>query len=70
MVYLAPATIIFLEDYSICILTQEAFNLLSQHNLQAPMLILKVLAKRLRSTLELVEELQDGKVSDRIIDRI
>jgi hypothetical protein len=42
-------------------MTQEAFNSLAQHNAQALMPILKVLAKRLRSTLQLVEDLQDGK---------
>ena len=55
------ASVVALEDCSISIMTQEAFNSLAQHNAQALMPILKVLAKRLRSTLRLVEDLQDGK---------
>jgi CRP-like cAMP-binding protein len=42
-------------------MTQETFNHLAQHNPQSLMPILKVLAKRLRSTLGLVESLQEGK---------
>ena len=51
----------FLEDCTISIMTQEAFNSLAQHNPEALMPILKVLAKRLRATLTLVEDLQEGK---------
>ncbi|MZG54601.1 MAG: cyclic nucleotide-binding domain-containing protein [Nitrospinae bacterium] len=57
------ASVVALEDCSISIMTQEAFNSLAQHNAQALMPILKVLAKRLRATLQLVEGLQDGKKS-------
>ena len=57
------ATVVALEDCAITIMTQETFNYLAQHNPQALMPILKVLAKRLRSTLALVEDLQDGKGS-------
>ena len=50
-----------LEDCSISVMTQEAFNSLAQQNAQALMPILKILAKCLRSNLKLVEDLQDGK---------
>jgi CRP/FNR family transcriptional regulator, cyclic AMP receptor protein len=64
------ANVIALEDCSVTIMTQETFNHLAQHNPQALMPILKVLAKRLRSTLSLVEELQGGKDSPGLEDRI
>jgi CRP/FNR family transcriptional regulator, cyclic AMP receptor protein len=52
------ATVVALEDCTISIMTQEAFNSLAEHNPQALMPILKVLAKRLRSTLKMVEDIQ------------
>ena len=55
------ATVLALEDCTISVMTQETFNHLAQHNPQSLMPILKVLAKRLRSTLGLVESLQKGK---------
>ena len=55
------ATVVALEDCTISIMTQEAFNSLAQHNPEALMPILKVLAKRLRATLTLVEGLHEGK---------
>jgi CRP-like cAMP-binding protein len=55
------ATVLALEDCTISVMTQETFNHLAQHNPQSLMPILKVLAKRLRSTLGLVESLQEGK---------
>ena len=55
------ATVLALEDCMISVMTQETFNHLAQHNPEALMPILKVLAKRLRSTLALVESLQEGK---------
>ncbi|MZG30696.1 MAG: cyclic nucleotide-binding domain-containing protein [Nitrospinae bacterium] len=64
------ATVVALEDCTISIMTQEAFNSLAQHNPQALMPILKVLAKRLRATLSLVEELQEGKPSSHLKDHI
>lgn len=64
------ATVVALEDCTISIMTQETFGSLAQHNPQALMPILKVLAKRLRSTLTLVEELQEGKTSSKMDDRI
>ena len=55
------ATVLALDDCTISVMTQETFNHLAQHNPQSLMPILKVLAKRLRSTLALVESLQEGK---------
>jgi CRP/FNR family transcriptional regulator, cyclic AMP receptor protein len=55
------ASVVALEDCSISIITQDSFNNLAQHKPEALMPILKVLAKRLRSTLSLVEDLQKGK---------
>ena len=55
------ASVIALEDCTISIITQDSFNNLAQHKPEALMPILKVLAKRLRSTLTLVEDLQKGK---------
>ena len=55
------ATVVALEDCTISIMTQAAFNSLAEHNPQALMPILKVLAKRLRSTLKMVEDMQEGK---------
>lgn len=63
------ATVVALEDCTISIMTQEGFNSLAQHNPQALMPILKVLAKRLRATLTLVEDLQGVKVSPSLEDR-
>ena len=57
------ATVVALEDCTISIMTQEAFNSLAEHKPQALMPILKVLAKRLRATLSLVEDLQKEKGS-------
>ena len=55
------ATVLALEDCTISVMTQDTFNHLAQHNPQALMPMLKVLAKRLRATLTLVENLQEGK---------
>ena len=55
------ATVEALEDCTISIITQASFNSLAEHKPDALMPILKVLAKRLRSTLSLVENLQKGK---------
>ena len=64
------ATVLALEDCTISVMTQETFNHLAQHNPQSLMPILKVLAKRLRATLTLVEGLQDGKATPNRDDRI
>jgi len=64
------ATVLALEDCMISVMTQETFNNLAQHNPEALMPILRVLAKRLRATLTLVEGLQDGKATPNRDDRI
>ena len=64
------ATVLALEDCTISVMTQETFNHLAQHNPQSLMPILKVLAKRLRATLTLVEGLQAGKATPNRDDRI
>lgn len=65
------ATVTALEDCTISVLSQDVFNSLAQHNPQALMPILKVLAARLRSTLELVDNLQEGnKAASVLKDRI
>ena len=64
------ATVLALEDCTISVMPQETFNNLAQHNPEALMPILKVLAKRLRATLTLVEGLQDGKATPNRDDRI
>ena len=64
------ATVLALEDCTISVMTQETFNNLAQHTPEALMPILKVLAKRLRATLTLVEGLQDGKATPNRDDRI
>ena len=51
-------SVIALETCCITKLTKEAFDSLADHNPQALMPILKILAKRLRTTLKLVEELE------------
>lgn len=58
------ATVIALEDCVVSILSQETFNNLAHHNPESLMPILKVLAKRLRATLSLVENLQKGEKPD------
>ena len=63
------ATVLALEDCMISVMTQETFNNLAQHNPEALMPILRVLAKRLRATLTLVEGLQDGKATPNRDDR-
>ena len=64
------ATVLALEDCTISVMTQETFNNLAQHNPEALMPILKVLATRLRATLTLVEGLQAGKATPNRDDRI
>jgi CRP-like cAMP-binding protein len=55
------ANVIALEDCSVTVMTQDIFNSLSRHNPTALMPILKVLAKRLRTALEIIEEFEDRK---------
>ncbi len=51
------ATVTALEDCTVSILTQEAFNSLARRNPQSLIPILKILAKRLRSALNVVENM-------------
>ncbi|GJL78779.1 MAG: hypothetical protein NPINA01_17680 [Nitrospinaceae bacterium] len=51
-------SVVALEPCTITKLTQEAFDSLADHNPQALMPILKILAQRLRSTLKVVEDLE------------
>jgi CRP/FNR family transcriptional regulator, cyclic AMP receptor protein len=53
------ATIRALEDCSIVVMTPDTFNSLAKRNPKALMPILKVLAKRLRNTLKVIEEVDD-----------
>jgi CRP/FNR family transcriptional regulator, cyclic AMP receptor protein len=55
------ATVRALEDCSISIMTPNTFNSLAKRNPKALMPILKVLAKRLRSTLKIIEEVDEQK---------
>ena len=53
------ATVTALEDCSISVLTPEAFNALSERNPQALIPVLRILAKRLRTALKIVDELEN-----------
>ena len=55
------ATVRALEDCSISIMTPDTFNSLAKRNPKALMPILKVLAKRLRNTLKVIEEVDEQK---------
>jgi CRP/FNR family transcriptional regulator, cyclic AMP receptor protein len=55
------ATVRALEDCSISIMTPDTFNSLARRNPKALMPILKVLAKRLRNTLKVIEEVDEQK---------
>ncbi|MZG30695.1 MAG: cyclic nucleotide-binding domain-containing protein [Nitrospinae bacterium] len=55
------ANVVALEDCSVSVMTQEAFQSLSKHNPGALVPVLKVLAKRLRKTLSTIEELEGSK---------
>jgi CRP/FNR family transcriptional regulator, cyclic AMP receptor protein len=55
------ATVRALEDCSISVMTPDTFNSLAKRNPKALMPILKVLAKRLRSTLKVIEEVDEQK---------
>lgn len=58
------ATVRALETCKVSVLTQPAFNSLAKHNPQALMPILKIMAKRLRQTLEIIDEREsDHKTS-------
>ena len=55
------ATVTALEDCVMSVCSQETFNNLADHNPEALIPIFKVLVRRLRSTLALVEDLQKEK---------
>ena len=55
------ATVTAIEDCTVSILTQEAFNSLARRNPQSLIPILKILAKRLRSALNVVETLNKSQ---------
>jgi len=55
------ATVKALEDCSISIMTPDTFNSLAKRNPKALMPILKVLAKRLRNTLKIIEDVDEQK---------
>ncbi len=55
------ANVVALEDCSLSVMTQEAFHSLAKHNPGALMPVLKVLAKRLRKTLNTIEDLEGTK---------
>ncbi len=55
------ATVRALEDCSISIMTPDTFNSLAKRNPKALMPILKVLAKRLRNTLKIIEDVDNQK---------
>jgi len=55
------ANVVALEDCTISLMTQEIFDSLSINNPKALMPMLRVLARRLRNNLELVENLENQK---------
>lgn len=52
------ANVVALEDCAVSVMTQDVFQSLSKHNPKALMPVLKVLARRLRNTLGVIEELE------------
>ncbi len=55
------ATVKALEDCRISVMTPDTFNSLAKRNPKALMPILKVLAKRLRNTLKIIEDVDEEK---------
>ena len=55
------ATVVALEDCRISVITPDTFNSLAKRNPKALMPILKVLAKRLRNTLRIIEGVDEQK---------
>jgi len=55
------ATVIALEDCCISIMTPDSFNSLAKSNPKALMPVLKILAKRLRNTLKIIENVEGYK---------
>ncbi len=61
------ATVRALEDCSISIMTPDTFNSLAKRNPKALMPILKVLAKRLRNTLKIIEDVDEQKPTSQAV---
>jgi CRP-like cAMP-binding protein len=57
------ANVVALEDCTVSVMTQEVFQSLSQHNPAALMPVLKVLARRLRKALGIIEGLEGYKTT-------
>ena len=55
------ATVKAIEDCGVSIMTPDTFNSLAKRNPKALMPILKVLAKRLRNTLKIIEAVDEQK---------
>ncbi len=55
------ATVVALEDCCISIMTPDNFNSLAKRNPKALMPVLKILAKRLRGTLKIIEKVEGHK---------
>jgi len=57
------ANVVALEDCTVSVMTQEVFQSLSKHNPTALMPVLKILAKRLRKALSIIEGLEGYKTT-------
>jgi CRP-like cAMP-binding protein len=57
------ANVVALEDCTVSVMTQEVFQSLSRHNPTALMPVLKVLARRLRKALGIIEGLDGFKIT-------
>lgn len=57
------ANVVALEDCTVSVMTQEVFQSLSRHNPTALMPVLKVLARRLRKALGIIEGLEGYKIT-------
>jgi len=57
------ANVVALEDCTVSVMTQEVFQSLSKHNPTALMPVLKVLARRLRNALSIIEGLEGYKTT-------
>ncbi len=57
------ANVVALEDCTVSVMTQEVFQSLSRHNPTALMPVLKVLARRLRKALGIIEGVEGYKIT-------
>lgn len=57
------ANVVALEDCTVSVMTQEVFQSLSRHNPTALMPVLKVLARRLRKALGIIEAVEGYKTT-------